>query len=106
VKKAILIIFGSIILLYSVFILEESIRLSHNEGSKPLIVLDKVFCSKEDYGCYDMNGEYEEKYISLGFVFKQGYYLDEGSTSDNYNYHLYKEEFYLFNKIFLWGWIN
>ena len=91
-----------IISLFLIFMIEESIRLKNNFGSKPLIVIGKVLCSKDDWICYGDDGKYTEEYYSLGFILKQDYYLDVDSTKDNHKYHLVKEEFLLFNKFKLW----
>jgi len=106
VFKALRITLISIGCIYILFIAEESIRLSSISASKPLIVIDKIMCNKDHAICYDEDKKYTEKYISLGFVLKQDYYLDETSTNDNHIYHLYGEEFLLFNKIRLWAWAS
>ena len=87
-----------IIIIFSIFIIEESVRL--NKGDfKPLIVIDKIMCSKDSLVCYGDDRKYEEKYISLGFTLKLEYYLDEKSSEDNHMYYLVDKEFLLFNKI-------
>ncbi len=104
--KKILIVICSIILVYFAFIFEESIRLKNDTESKPLIILDKVFCDKEDAICYGNDLEYKEEYISLGFNYIQRYALDEQASEDNLSYHIVAEEFWLFNKFLIWGWIS
>ena len=68
--------------------------------SKPLIVIDKIFCSKDSWVCYK-DGKYTEEYLSLGFTLKTDYYLDSKSSEDNLIYHWEKTSMYLFNKILL-----
>ena len=47
ILKILLIVIFSLIGLFIVFIAEESIRLKNNPYDKPLVIIDKVFCSKE-----------------------------------------------------------
>ena len=103
--KAILIILGILLIGYIMFMVEESVRLQNDYKAEPLIVIDKVMCSKDSYACYGKNGEYEEKYTSLGFVLKRSYVLDEYATAESHSYHIVSSEFWLFNKYMLWGWI-
>ena len=105
-KKAILIIIGVIVFGYVAFICEESIRLRNNSEAQPLIVLDKVFCSKDHWVCYGSDREYKENYISLGFSLKREYILEPDATKENHKYHLAGEEFWLFGKFLIWGWIS
>lgn len=93
-------------MLFALFITEKSVRLKNNHYGKPLIIIDKIFCSKEDWICYGDDRRYNEEYLSLGFVLKIDYNLDEKSNSDNVIYHVSKEEFLLFNKYKLWNWIE
>ena len=94
-----------LVCLYAIFIIAESYRLKES-NEEPLIILDKDKCNETDKVCYDDNGKYEEKIYSLGFTLKNVYYLDEKSTDDNLIYHQVEQEFYLFDKILIWGWIS
>ena len=86
--KKIMIIGLSIILLYSLFIVEESIRISRG-GVKPLIVLE------EEY----INGDI--LYKSLGFSVKyKCYNKSSGLVLCG------GQEFWLFDKFLIWGWIS
>lgn len=103
-KKKLLIIAISIVIVFVLFVTEESIRLKRNLNEKPLIIIDKIMCSKDDWVCYGEDGNYTEIYWGLGFTLKKVYYLDEKSSEDNHMYHLSGEEFLLFNKFRLWSW--
>ena len=63
--------------LFTIFIFEESIRLEHYPNSKPLIIIDKIMCSKDDWICYGDDKKYTEEYYSIGFSLKMNYYLDK-----------------------------
>ena len=87
-----------IIIIFSIFILEESIRINYTNSYKPLIIIDKIMCSKDSFVCYGDDRKYEEEYLSLGFTLKLEYYLDPKSSEDNHMYYLVDKEFLLFNK--------
>ena len=106
ILKILLIVIFSLIGLFIVFIVEESIRLKNNPYDKPLVIIDKVFCSKDDWVCYGEDETYIEKYWSLGFTLKIKYHLDEKSSDDNIIYHVTEEEFLLLNKFRVWSWIE
>ncbi len=75
----------SIILIYVLFIVEESIRLSNNAVAKPLIVF-------EEYKTREIT-----IYKSIGFTLK----------NDECNKGLCGgQEFWLFDKFLIWGWIS
>lgn len=105
-KKILIIIISSLPVLFAVFITVESLRLKNNHYDKPLIIFDKVFCSKDDWICYGDDKTYNEEYWSFGFVLKIKYYLDEKISDDNVIYHVSEKEFLLFNKFRLWNWIE
>ena len=94
-KNKIIKIIFAILLLYVSFITEESSRLKNNINSKPLIVLKE-----------DSIDEYRTTYYSLGFKLKKEFYIDKKSHDDIAFKKVVGEEFYLFYKIMLWGWIE
>lgn len=98
-KKKLVIAVISVICIFSIFIVEECIRLSVNY-SMPLIVLhvDKKYSNDSQ--------QLDATYYSLGFKTEMKYYLDDNSSQDNHMYRLVGEEFYLFNKILLWAWVS
>lgn len=104
-RKIIFIILG-IILLYSIFLVEESIRLYSSPYAKPLIII------KENTNIYTKNnqkyGYYEEEYISIGLKLKKTYIQDipKDPNSDALNYHIEKSSCSLFNHFTVWEWIN
>lgn len=104
--KILEIIIISLIGLFTIFIFEESIRLEHYPNSKPLIIIDKIMCSKDDWICYGDDKKYTEEYYSIGFSLKMNYYLDKNSSEDNHIYQLTGKEFMLFNKFRLWTWVS
>ena len=98
--KCIALIIITTLILISLYIFVECIRINNKPDSKPLIVIDKIFCSKDSWVCYK-DGKYTEEYLSLGFTLKTDYYLDSKSSEDNLIYHWEKTSMYLFNKILL-----
>ena len=103
-KKA-LRIFGIIILsilgIYILFVTEEAIRLK-SDGQYPLVILDGGYCEKTDKIQYTENG-YKTNCKGLGYSIKREYIPKEESSDI---YYLIKEEFWLFDKYLLWGWIS
>lgn len=98
-KKKLVIALISVICIFSIFIVEECIRLKVDDGSKPLIVLN----ADEKYS--NDSKQLDVTYYSLGFKAEMKYYLDDNSSEDNHMYGLVGKEFYLFNVIMLWAWI-
>lgn len=98
-KKKLVIAIISVICIFTIFVVEECIRLKVDDGSMPLIVLhiDKEYSN--DLKLLDAT------YYSLGFKTEMKYYLDDNSSEDNHMYGLVGKEFYLFNVIMLWAWI-
>ena len=100
VIRIILIVIISIILLITLFILFESNRLYNNSGSKPLI----VFSTESKIRANGISRD--EIYNSLFFSVKYECILDNKSSEDNNLLLCSGEEFRLFNKYMLWGWIS
>ncbi|MBR3613888.1 MAG: hypothetical protein IKL55_01765 [Clostridia bacterium] len=98
-KKKLLIVLISMICIFTIFIVEECIRLKVNDNSIPLI----VFHIDENYS--NDSKQLDSTYYSLGFKTEINYYLDDNSSSDNYMYNVVGKEFHLFNIIMLWAWI-
>lgn len=78
----------SIITIYSIFIIEESIRTSNNMNSKPLIILNKE------------NKKENITYNSLGFKLTNKYGVVEDKKI------LIGQEFWLFDSFLIWAWIS
>lgn len=103
-KKILFVILG-LLLLYGIFLTEESIRLEKNNSAKPLIVL-KI--NTNVYAKSSMNfGRLEEEYVSLGFTLKRTNILDtpKDPNSDAISYHIEKSSLSLFNHFTVWQWI-
>lgn len=100
-KKKVLYIIVSIIIIFAVFITEESVRLHINNNATPILVIDKTKCNKEDVSCFS-NNKYTEDYWSIGFKVKYDYVLEENDLKAK----LIKKEFYLFNNIKVWTATN
>ena len=83
----------SIILMYALFIVEESIRLSKNSLAEPLIVFEKSHSGNLG----------DVTYRSLGFTLKTEYAKVNSSNDDIYPV---SQEFWLFNKFLIWGWVS
>ena len=91
-----------IVVLYILFIVEECIRLK-NENAKPLIILN------EDGICEgtNNNGEYKISCKGLGYRVDREYTIsDSNDDSDAKTFTPVSGEFWLFDKILLWGWIS
>ena len=78
----------SIIAIYTIFIIEESIRTSNNMNSKPLIILNKE------------NKKENITYNSLGFKLTNKYGVVEDKKI------LIGQEFWLFDSFLIWAWIS
>lgn len=98
-KKKSLIVLASIIIVFGLFILEESIRLEKTIYFRPLI----VFKTDTNLDANDLEHR-EEVYYSLGFKLTRKYLKDEKSSNDNEMYKVIFSEFLLFNKFRLWSW--
>lgn len=78
-----------IILIYVLFIFEESIRLSIKKSGEPLIVFEEKYIN---------NGE-DFIYKSLGFTYTTSYTCRSSDLC-----FLFSQEFWLFDKILMWAW--
>lgn len=94
----------SILIVFSLFIIEESIRLEKVPNTKPLIIF-KIDSDIQN-GEATITNEHEERYKSLGFILKDRYLKDPNSSEDNIAYQLIGRGFYLFGKFRLWEWIS
>ena len=81
-----------IISIYTLFILEESIRLSHNINAKPLIILNVD------------NGSDSVIYESIGFKLSNKYGYPQIGDSDKVV--CVGQEIWLFKYFLIWGWIS
>lgn len=100
-KKKLFSLLTSIILVFGLFILEESIRLEKTTYLRPLI----VFKTDTNLDANDLEHR-EEVYYSLGFKLTIKYLKDEKSSEDNEMYRATSGEFLLFNKFRLWMWVS
>lgn len=100
--KILLIIIFSIILIFAIYICEESIRLRKVQTAKPLIITDQTkYCVE----CINVGEEIEMEYYSIGYKVKIRYYKSEKSHGDLVFIGILGKEFYLFNRYLIWGWI-
>ncbi len=83
----------SVVLVYTLFIVEESIRLSNNSLAEPLIVFEESCSSSEGAVTYK----------SLGFTLITEYANFEGSNDRVYPM---AQEFWLFDRFLIWAWIS
>lgn len=90
-----------LICLFFLYIIEECIRLRINDNSKPLWIIDRT---KYCVTCIRPGEELDVDYWSIGYIVKVNYYLDDQSTEDNKIIKINNKEFFLFNKIKIWGW--
>lgn len=91
-KKFIGLILLFFIGIYIIFVTEESIRLSNDIKAKPLIVLEKSIINNAT------------TYKSIGFKLTNRY--GKAQTEEIKNIVCIGREFWLFDKILVWGWIN
>lgn len=82
---------GIIILIYTLFIAEESIRLSIKKLGRPLIIFEEK---------YTNNGE-DCVYKSLGFTYTTSFTCRSSDLC-----FLFSQEFRLFDKILMWAWVK
>lgn len=90
--KIIIPIFLLPLLLYALFIIEESIRLLNNKLAKPLIVFNETYSGP--------NGDVT--YQSLGFKLKNRY----GCPPSKDLCYVIGQTFYLSDNYILWSWIS
>lgn len=79
-----------LIFIYSIFMVEESIRLSNNMEAKPLIIINEIKVNEMVI------------YESVGFKLINKY----GYIDNNDERTCLGQEVWLFNIIMLWGWIT
>ena len=82
---------GIIILIYTLFIAEESIRLAVDKSSQPLIIFEEKYIN---------NGE-DCIYKSLGFNYTTSFTCRSSDLC-----FLFSQEFKLFDKILMWAWAD
>lgn len=86
--RVIIVVTFVVLLTFIIYVTEESLRISHNCLAKPLFVIETI--EKEDSVIYE----------SLGFkVVVKDWQLDNETICLG-------QEFWLFNKFMLWGWIS
>ena len=103
VCKIICFVLLAVVLLFSIFIAEESIRLKSNDEALPLIITDQT---KYCVSCIQEGEEINMEYYSIGYKVNVRYMMSEESSDDNRIILVIGKEFRLFNKFMLWGWIS
>ncbi|MBE6148872.1 MAG: hypothetical protein E7167_05275 [Firmicutes bacterium] len=93
VVKVIISVILSFILAYTLFIVEESIRLSNNSLAEPLIVFEESYSGSVG----------DATYKSLGFTLITKYAHFEGSSDRVYPI---AQEFWLFDSFLIWAWVS
>ena len=83
----------SVVLVYALFIVEESIRLSNNSLAEPLIVFEESYSGSVG----------DATYKSLGFTLITEYAYFEDSNDRVYPI---SQEFWLFDRFLIWAWIS
>ena len=84
-----------IIGLYTIFIIEESIRINNNSQAKPLIIIGRT---KYCISCIEPGETLEMEYYGLGYKVKMKYYFSIHSSEDNKMITITSKEFKLFYK--------
>lgn len=90
--KILSIIILSLIACYTIFIIEESVRLSKNQHSKPLIIINE----------YSDNNT--TRYESIGFHLTNKY--GAPGIDEKAKVICIGQEIWLFNHFLIWGWIS
>lgn len=104
VFKITLIVFITIICIYALFLTEESIRLK-NGGKAPVIILrDSGYCDGDKTEHTEMR--YTTNCKGIGYRIEREYLFGGQTNETDKGYVLIKEEFWLFDKFLLWGWIS
>ena len=94
IVKIVGIVLLSIIGIYTIFVIEESIRLSRDVDAKPMIVIFKTDLNKS------VNSSVT--YDSVGFKLINKY----SDTNVDEKLVIIGQEFWLFDTFMLWGWIS
>lgn len=94
IVKIVGIVLLSIIGIYTIFVIEESIRLSNNVDAKPMIVIFETDLNKS------VNSSIT--YDSVGFKLINKY----SDTNVDEKLDIIGQEFWLFDTFMLWGWIS
>ena len=97
VLKIVGIVLLSIIGIYTVFVVEESIRIANDVDAKPAIVLYKSDINKS------VNNSVTYDSIGFKLINKYGSPQVEDETMES---TIVGQEFWLFNTFMLWGWIS
>ena len=82
-----------LIIMFLMYIGIEFARFKLFSCEKPLITIDKKFCSKDSIVCYDENKNYTEIYYGIGFSIHIKYHLD---STEPINYTTVSKSFKLF----------
>ena len=82
---------GIVLLIYALFIGEESIRLAVKKSGQPLIIFEEKYIN---------NGEYCV-YKSLGFTYTTSFTCRSSDLC-----FLFSQEFRLFDTILMWAWVK
>lgn len=80
-------------MIYTLFIIEETVRISHTSDSKPLIVLKE-----------ERNDE-RIIYNSIGFKLTNRYGYSQVHSEESKKI-IVGQEVWLFDKFLIWGWIS
>ena len=97
VLKLVGIVLLSIIGIYTIFVVEESIRLSNDNDAMPLIVIFKTDLDKS------VNNSVTYDSIGFKLINKYGSPQVEDETMES---TIVGQEFWLFDTFMLWGWIS
>ena len=90
----------TIVVAYVFLVVVESVRL-RNGAVEPLIVTGGT-CDGADIEYTD---DYETDCEGIGFSIRRKYVLDTTVKNEKI-FHMVQEEFWLFDKCMLWGWIS
>ena len=100
IKIALIILLIPILaLLFWIFV--EFIHFKVLKYDKPIVELDRLFCSENWMSCYDEDGNFTQIYYGIGFSIRLTYHLNDREynkySARAYDYTIIKREFYPFN---------
>ncbi len=91
-----------IMIIFALFLAEESIRLKADSFARPLFILDMT---KYDVSAIRPGEELKVDYYGIGYKTTIRYYRPEESAGDSETQVIGKE-FMLFHKLRLWAWVS
>lgn len=93
-----------LVILYGFFLAEESIRIKYSRQDPIYIIKSSGECDSEEVEHTEKS--YQTSCKGLGYRIDREYLLGGEVDDESKGYVLVKEEFWIFDKFMLWGWIS